>query len=134
MLVAHLVNKQNRNPYLLIPLTVLTQNPKMRVVTYKLFSTVHSSLRLTIKRMYVILRCCIYYSGGLSSDVSDVQRVTQTSGKGSGLGLSQLPPVDINHMTPNGHYMGRTAQLTSRCCILYIYSTNIRTEYFKHAA
>ena len=40
----------------------------------------------------------------------------------------------INHLTPNGHYMGRTAQLTSRCCILYIYSTNIRTEYFKHAA
>jgi len=30
--------------------------------------------------------------------------------------------------------MGRTAQLTSRCCILYICSTNIRTEYFKHAA
>jgi len=40
----------------------------------------------------------------------------------------------INHLTPNGHYMGRTPQLTSRCCILYIYSTNIRTEYFKHAA
>ena len=37
-------------------------------------------------------------------------------------------------MTPNGHYMGRTAQLTSRCCILYIYSTNILPEYFKHAA
>ena len=42
--------------------------------------------------------------------------------------------TNINHLTPNGHYMGRTAQLTSRCCILYIYSTNIRTEYFKHAA
>ena len=40
----------------------------------------------------------------------------------------------INHLTPNGHYMGRTAQLTSRCCILYIYSTNMHTEYFKHAA
>jgi len=39
----------------------------------------------------------------------------------------------INHLTPNGHYMGRTAQLTSRYCILYIYSTNIGTEYFKHA-
>ena len=26
------------------------------------------------------------------------------------------------------------APLTSRRCILYIYSTNIRTEYFKHAA
>ena len=31
-------------------------------------------------------------------------------------------------------YICRTAPLTSRCCILYIYSTNIRTEYFKHAA
>ena len=30
--------------------------------------------------------------------------------------------------------MGRTALLTSRRFILYIYSTNIRTEYFKHAA
>ena len=40
----------------------------------------------------------------------------------------------VNHLTPNGHYMGRTAQLTSRCCILYIYSTNIRIEYFTHAA
>jgi hypothetical protein len=30
--------------------------------------------------------------------------------------------------------MGRTAQLTSRHCILNIYSTNIRTEYFKYAA
>ena len=31
-------------------------------------------------------------------------------------------------------YICRTAPLTSRCCILYIYSTNIRTEYFKHTA
>ena len=29
--------------------------------------------------------------------------------------------------------MGRTAQLTSKHCILYIYSTNEGTEYFKHA-
>jgi len=50
------------------------------------------------------------------------------------LNKSQLKPKRINHLTPNGHYMGRTAQLTSRLCILYIYSTNIRTEYFKHAA
>jgi len=45
-----------------------------------------------------------------------------------------MNPLILNHLTPNGHSMGRTAQLTSRCCILYIYSTNIRTEYFKHAA
>ena len=31
-------------------------------------------------------------------------------------------------------YISRTAQLTSRRCILNIYSTNILTEYFKHAA
>jgi len=40
----------------------------------------------------------------------------------------------LNHLMPNDHYMGRTAQLTSRCCMLYIYSTNIRTVYFKHTA
>jgi len=27
----------------------------------------------------------------------------------------------INHLTPNGHYMGRIAQLTSRRYILCIY-------------
>ena len=38
----------------------------------------------------------------------------------------------INHLTPNDHYSGRTAPLTSKRCILYIYSTNTGTEYFKH--
>ena len=36
-------------------------------------------------------------------------------------------------MTPNDPYMRRNAQLTSKRCILYIYSTNVGTEYFKHA-
>ena len=39
----------------------------------------------------------------------------------------------INRWTPNDPYMGRTAPLTSKHCILYIYSTNIGTEYFKNA-
>ena len=39
----------------------------------------------------------------------------------------------INRLTPNDLYMSRAAPLTSKCCILYIYSTNIGTEYFKHA-
>ena len=39
----------------------------------------------------------------------------------------------INLLTPNDPYMGPTAPLTSKRCILYIYSTNIGTEYFKHA-
>jgi len=38
----------------------------------------------------------------------------------------------FNPLTPNDHYGGRTAPLTSKFCILYIYSTNICAEYFKH--
>jgi predicted membrane protein len=38
----------------------------------------------------------------------------------------------LNPLTPNDHYSGRTAALTSKRYILYIYSTNIGTEYFKH--
>ena len=63
----------------------------------------------------------------------------------------KLSASHINHLTPNDPYMGRTpndpymgrmpnvpymgrtAPLTSKRCILYIYSTNISTQYFKHA-
>jgi len=38
----------------------------------------------------------------------------------------------IHLLTPNDHYSGRTAPLTSKRFILYIYSINIGTEYFKH--
>ena len=38
----------------------------------------------------------------------------------------------VNPLTPNDHYSGRTTPLTSKRFILYIYSTNIDTEYFKH--
>ena len=38
----------------------------------------------------------------------------------------------INPLTPNDPYSGRTAPLDSKRCTLYIYSTNIGTEYFKH--
>ena len=40
--------------------------------------------------------------------------------------------IILNRLTPNDPYMGRTALLTSKRWILYIYSTNIGTEYFKH--
>ena len=40
----------------------------------------------------------------------------------------------INPLAPNDVYIRRTAQPTSRRCNLNIYSTNILTEYFKHAA
>jgi len=38
----------------------------------------------------------------------------------------------VSPLTPNDRYSGRTAPLTSKRCILYIYSTNTGTEYFKH--
>jgi len=40
----------------------------------------------------------------------------------------------FNLLKPNDIYMCRTEALTSRRYILNIYSTNIHTEYFKHAA
>ena len=45
----------------------------------------------------------------------------------------QAPGQFLNPLTPNDLYMSRTAPLTSKRCILYIYSTNIGTEHFKHA-
>ena len=41
--------------------------------------------------------------------------------------------MNFNRLTPNDSYMGRTAPLTSKRCISYIYSTNIGAECFKHA-
>jgi hypothetical protein len=41
--------------------------------------------------------------------------------------------MHINPLTPNDLYIRRTAPLTSKRCILCIYSTNVGSEYFKHA-
>ena len=38
----------------------------------------------------------------------------------------------LNPLTPNDHHNGHIAPLASKRFILYIYSTNIDTEYFKH--
>ena len=38
----------------------------------------------------------------------------------------------FNPLTPNDDYSGRNAPLTSKRSILYIYSSNTGTEYFKH--
>jgi hypothetical protein len=46
-------------------------------------------------------------------------------------GIQSALQETVNLLTPNDPYRGRTAPLTSKRCILYIYSTNIGTEYFK---
>jgi hypothetical protein len=76
------------------------------VVTIRVCTT-----RFNIHKFYVLPTQCIY--------------VEQTA---------IISPYNINHLTPDGHFGGCTAPLTSRRCILYIYSTNIRTEYVKHVA
>ena len=45
------------------------------------------------------------------------------------LNVHKLCRENFNPLTPNDPYSGRTAPLT---CILYIYSTNLGAEYFKH--
>jgi len=40
--------------------------------------------------------------------------------------------MELNLLKPDDPYRGRTAPLISKRRILYIYSTNIGTEYFKH--
>jgi hypothetical protein len=46
--------------------------------------------------------------------------------------IDNIRGLKVNPLTPNDHYNGRTAPLTPKRYILYIYSTNISTEYFKH--
>ena len=41
--------------------------------------------------------------------------------------------IGLNPLTPNDPYRGRTEPLTSKRCILYVYSANMVTEHFKHA-
>ena len=48
--------------------------------------------------------------------------------------INPLAPNDTTYIYIYILYIYRTAQLTSRRCILNIYSTNILTEYFKHPA
>ena len=48
------------------------------------------------------------------------------------MGNGDIAPCIFNLFMPNDHYSARTAPLASKSCILYIYSTSIGTEYFKH--
>jgi len=66
--------------------------------------------------------------GEMYTDTSEPTR-RSLSGRSGG---SRNFKIIINPLTPNDDYSGRTAPLTSKRCILYIYSTNTGSEYFKH--
>ena len=77
------------------------------------------------KRVYS--RCYKYWMSVTRSDLAVIFATVQVQFDSWGGGLQRF-----NLLMPNNHYSGRTAPLTSKRCILYIYSTNTGTEYFKH--
>ena len=67
-----------------------------------------------------------------ASVISTALRLTAFWDRSSSVKTPSLSWRHLNRLTPNDPYSGRTAPLTSKRSILYIYSTNIGTEYFKH--
>jgi hypothetical protein len=78
---------------------------------------------------YCIMKNLIFFFRALTTMDSD--EVCMKSNQNTSL---QISFIEFNPLVPSDPYMGHTTQLTSRCCILNTYSTNIRTEYFKRAA
>jgi len=79
--------------------------------------------------MFTMFRTLIHPSSG----TCDFSIVSHTNQCGDTIEKSQAPDDGcINPLTPNDYYSGHTAPLTSKRCIVYIYSTNTCTEYFKH--
>jgi hypothetical protein len=74
------------------------------------------------------------FVAALHEVLSVLQRATYRPGTAiffdSNLAPVFSPGVALKPLTPNEHYSGRTAPLTSKRFILCIYSTNIGTEYF----
>ena len=105
-----------------------------RPPTFCLKNKVHSSE--TLVPMYQKIRWHIQEKSNLNSleDKSHSDLETFTGMLNIFFITTYQPKNGINPLAPNEVYTRRTAQLTSRRCILNIYSTNILTEYFKHAA
>ena len=101
--------------------SVENNSPKLQVSTQKFVIYLHCLIQI----FYGVLSAS--HSGPYFSEinvgdaVSSSTRISQSVAK-------------INSLEPNDVYIRRTAQLTSRRCILNIYSTNILSEYFKRAA
>jgi hypothetical protein len=83
-----------------------------------------SSISHSIKQAYKVLTLCAFHYEFYITDSGGITRRK--------LNLS-TEFCSLNRLTPNDPYMGRTAPLTSKRCILYIYSKNIGTENFKYA-
>jgi hypothetical protein len=111
-----------------------SSSPSTSVVFFKLLKEIKVTLHLSLLMLVVgwsdIQSFCVARFYQFSASLS----FTLSSSSSSHTLTCSIIGQQINPLTPNGHYSRRTAPLTSRCCILNIYSTNIRTEYCKHAA
>jgi len=100
--------------------------------------------------MSVCCECCVFSGRGVCDELitrpedshrlwcvvcglENTSLVNEEEGQGP-IGCIAPKKKIFNLLKPNDIYICRTAALTSRRYILNIYSTNIHTEYFKHAA
>jgi len=83
-------------------------------------------LETTGYEIHALLECHTAYTGNSLPTFRGKLSVSSSRAKKS------KEKILFNPFAPNDDYSGRTAPLTSKCCILYIYSTNADTEYFKH--
>jgi len=110
--------------------------PSSKVFPVVFFRSVHSSALFLPSRCSSLLLhvaanlICIFLVSSQMVLLSDLTKFLH-SFRGQNL-CTDCSCKMFNLLTPNDVYSGRTAPLTSKCCILYIYSTNIGTEYFKH--
>jgi hypothetical protein len=110
--------------------SVVHRMSKLRVVRPKNRDSISSRRRIFISSPKQFLSppiCAIKWHPRLPSGLQTGRKCKLTP-------RTLLAPRLINHLTPNGHFSGRTAPLTYRSSIFFIYSSDIRTGYFKHAA
>ena len=95
--------------------------------SYITFFSIHATF------LYIRLQCSertetVEVNGARSNHFWNWQKTFDFGGISS----YELWNDTLNPLTPKEPYSERTATLTSKRCILYIYSTNIGTEYFRH--
>jgi len=96
---------------------------------------------LLTANLYDTYHCCVYSENLLMMERRNCSKHVEFYSKNKLEKLMHLVGFIIrihitffayfNPLTPNDDYSGRTAPLTSKRCILYIYSTPIGNEYFK---
>ena len=116
------------NPHLILKEAVLYSKTICFMFLYQqevLFFSCFMTLQCEFRRIFVWMFQFI-------TKLQEVLRWRSTAKHNPSPRIRIFLPSALNPLTPNEPYRGRTAPLTSKRYSLYIYSTNILTEYFKH--